>query len=162
MSKTGMRFLWPPPSAPNSNRLFSNLASRLYVLPSDAHVLAHLADRLKLAWPIDAADLNQHRWLKVEPALVVVLDTVAVFPRRELRSQPFARIQAIALLRDLDLVGARRISDFQDFRSQQKRLDATLGTVKTVGPALGKFYNSLSDEQKARFNSLRSASRPTG
>jgi hypothetical protein len=25
-----------------------------------------------------------------------------------------------------------------------------------------KFYNSLSDEQKARFNSLRSASRPTG
>src|SRR5258707_3652272 len=74
MSKTGMRFLWPPPSAPNSNRLFSNLASRLYVLPSDAHVLAHLADRLKLAWPIDAADLNQHRWLKVEPALVVVLD----------------------------------------------------------------------------------------
>jgi hypothetical protein len=27
---------------------------------------------------------------------------------------------------------------------------------------LAKFYNSLSDEQKARFNSLRSASRPTG
>jgi hypothetical protein len=25
-----------------------------------------------------------------------------------------------------------------------------------------KFYNSLSDEQKARFNSLRSASRPAG
>src|SRR5260370_39099019 len=41
MSKTGMRFLWPPPSAPNSNRLFSNLASRLYVLPSDAHTLGH-------------------------------------------------------------------------------------------------------------------------
>jgi len=46
--------------------------------------------------------------------------------------------------------------------AMEKRLDATLGTVKTVGPALGKFYNSLSDEQKARFNSLRSASRPTG
>jgi hypothetical protein len=44
----------------------------------------------------------------------------------------------------------------------EKRLDATLGTVKTVGPALAKFYGSLSDEQKARFNSLRSASRPTG
>jgi LTXXQ motif family protein len=29
-------------------------------------------------------------------------------------------------------------------------------------PALAKFYNSLSDEQKARFNSLRLASRPAG
>jgi hypothetical protein len=46
--------------------------------------------------------------------------------------------------------------------AMEKRLDATLGTVKTVGPALAKFYNSLSDEQKARFNSLRSASRQTG
>ncbi len=44
----------------------------------------------------------------------------------------------------------------------EKRLEATLGAVKTVQPALAKFYNSLSDEQKARFNSLRSASRPTG
>jgi hypothetical protein len=46
--------------------------------------------------------------------------------------------------------------------AMEKRLDATLAAVKTVGPALVKFYNSLSDEQKARFNSLRSASRPTG
>jgi len=43
-----------------------------------------------------------------------------------------------------------------------KRLDATLGAVETVQPALAKFYNSLSDEQKARFNSLRSVSRPMG
>ena len=46
--------------------------------------------------------------------------------------------------------------------AMEKRLDATLGAVKTVQPPLAKFYNSLSDEQKARFNSLRSASRPTG
>jgi hypothetical protein len=46
--------------------------------------------------------------------------------------------------------------------AMEKRLDATLGTVKTVGHALVKFYNSLSDEQKTRFNSLRSASRPVG
>jgi len=46
--------------------------------------------------------------------------------------------------------------------AMEKRLDATLAAVKTVQPALAKFYNSLSDEQKARFNSLRSASRPTG
>jgi hypothetical protein len=46
--------------------------------------------------------------------------------------------------------------------AMEKRLDATLGTVKTVGPPLAKFYNSLSDEQKARFNSLRSASNRAG
>jgi hypothetical protein len=47
-------------------------------------------------------------------------------------------------------------------RKTPERLDATLGAVKTVQPALANFYNSLSDEQKARFNSLRSASRPVG
>src|SRR5262245_27363821 len=46
--------------------------------------------------------------------------------------------------------------------AMEKRLDATLGAVKIVQPALARFYNLLSDEQKARFNSLRSASRPTG
>jgi len=46
--------------------------------------------------------------------------------------------------------------------AMEKRLDATLAAVKTVQPALAKFYNSLSDEQKARFNSLRSPSKPVG
>ena len=46
--------------------------------------------------------------------------------------------------------------------AMEKRLDATLGAVKTVQPALTKFYDALSDEQKARFNSLRSASPPAG
>ena len=46
--------------------------------------------------------------------------------------------------------------------AMEKRLEATLAAVKTVQPALAKFYNSLSDEQKTRFNSLRSASRPAG
>jgi LTXXQ motif family protein len=34
------------------------------------------------------------------------------------------------------------------------RLQATLDTVKIVRPALETFYNSLSDEQKARFNEI--------
>ena len=34
------------------------------------------------------------------------------------------------------------------------RLDATLQAVQTVRPALEKFYDSLSDEQKERFNEL--------
>jgi LTXXQ motif family protein len=46
--------------------------------------------------------------------------------------------------------------------AMEKRLQATLAAVRTVQPALTKFYDSLSDEQKARFNSLRSPSRPVG
>ena len=34
------------------------------------------------------------------------------------------------------------------------RLDATLGAVQTVRPTLEKFYDSLSDEQKERFNTI--------
>jgi hypothetical protein len=34
------------------------------------------------------------------------------------------------------------------------RLDATLQAVQTVRPALDQFYNSLSDEQKERFNEI--------
>jgi len=36
----------------------------------------------------------------------------------------------------------------------QKRLQAMLDAVKTVRPSLEKFYASLSDEQKARFNTM--------
>jgi hypothetical protein len=39
--------------------------------------------------------------------------------------------------------------------AMEKRLDATHSAVITVQPALAKFYDGLSDEQKARFNSLR-------
>jgi hypothetical protein len=37
-----------------------------------------------------------------------------------------------------------------------KRLQAMLDAVKTVRPALARFYDSLSDEQKAHFNIMRS------
>jgi len=46
--------------------------------------------------------------------------------------------------------------------AMEKRLDAMLAAVRTVQPALARFYGELSDEQKARFNSLRMASRPQG
>jgi hypothetical protein len=34
------------------------------------------------------------------------------------------------------------------------RVDAMLQAVQTVGPALDKFYHSLNDEQRARFNAM--------
>jgi hypothetical protein len=40
--------------------------------------------------------------------------------------------------------------------AMHKRLDAMSKAVRTVRPALQKFYVSLSDDQKARFNALRS------
>ena len=39
-------------------------------------------------------------------------------------------------------------------RTMTARLQATLEAVETVRPALESFYNSLSDEQKARFNEI--------
>jgi len=39
-------------------------------------------------------------------------------------------------------------------RAMTARLQATLEAVETVRPALEKFYDSLSDEQKARFNEI--------
>ena len=39
--------------------------------------------------------------------------------------------------------------------AMEKRLEATHSAMTTVQPALAKFYDGLSDEQKARFNSLR-------
>jgi LTXXQ motif family protein len=39
--------------------------------------------------------------------------------------------------------------------AMEKRLEATHGAVITVQPSLVRFYDGLSDEQKARFNSLR-------
>ena len=39
-------------------------------------------------------------------------------------------------------------------RAMEQRLDAMLQAIETVRPALTKFYGSLSDEQKARFDRM--------
>jgi LTXXQ motif family protein len=44
----------------------------------------------------------------------------------------------------------------------EQRLAGTLTAVKTVEPALTNFYDMLSDEQKARFNTLPTVDRPQG
>jgi hypothetical protein len=43
----------------------------------------------------------------------------------------------------------------------EARLNAMLEGVKTERPAMDKFYSSLSDEQKARFNALRPPQQPS-
>jgi ABC-type transporter MlaC component len=44
----------------------------------------------------------------------------------------------------------------------ENRLQAMLQATKTLQPALATFYNGLSDEQKARFNTLGSSAGSTG
>jgi LTXXQ motif family protein len=87
---------------------------------------------------------------------------------KDLPSIPTGRLAAMesrlqVMLAAVQIVRPALERFYQSLSDEQKaRFNATLGAAKTVGPALAKFYNSLSDEQKARFNSLRSASRPAG
>ncbi|WGS01363.1 Spy/CpxP family protein refolding chaperone [Bradyrhizobium sp. ISRA443] len=72
-----------------------------------------------------------------------------------------------ALLDDLKTAAAKAADVFKDsctdsyaltppgrLRSMLNRISATLEAIKIVRPALENFYNSLSDEQQARFNAL--------
>ncbi|MGY8708830.1 Spy/CpxP family protein refolding chaperone [Bradyrhizobium sp. 18BD] len=72
-----------------------------------------------------------------------------------------------ALLDELKTAAAKAADVFKDscaetyaltppgrLRAMMNRVSATLEAVKIVRPALEAFYNSLSDEQQARFNAL--------
>lgn len=72
-----------------------------------------------------------------------------------------------ALLDELKTAAANAAGAFKDscaetyaltppgrLRAMMNRVSATLEAVKIVRPALENFYNSLSDEQQARFNAL--------
>ncbi|NUR14432.1 MAG: exonuclease VII large subunit [Bradyrhizobium sp.] len=72
-----------------------------------------------------------------------------------------------ALLDELKTAAAKAADVFRDscaetyaltppgrLRAMMNRISATLEAVKIVRPALENFYNSLSDEQQARFNAL--------
>ena len=51
----------------------------------------------------------------------------------------------------------RALTPVGRLQAMEQRLDAMLRAVQTVQPALEKFYASLSDEQKERFNRLSPA-----
>jgi hypothetical protein len=96
-------------------------------------------------------------------------------PGKGITAWPFAQIeQAVRpnpdqrrLLDDLKRAAAEAAETFKASCAQNfpltppgrlaamtNRLDATLQAVRTVRPALETFYNSLSDEQKARFTAM--------
>ena len=96
-------------------------------------------------------------------------------PEGGITAWPFASIvQAVqptpeqrALLDELKSAAARAADEFKKscgdsyamtppgrLRAMTNRISATLDAVRIVRPALEKFYNSLSDEQQARFNAI--------
>jgi LTXXQ motif family protein len=96
-------------------------------------------------------------------------------PEKGVTAWPIASIeQAVqptseqrALLDELKSAAAKAANAFKEscgesyamtppgrLRSMMNRISATLEAVRIVRPALEKFYNSLSDEQQARFNAL--------
>jgi hypothetical protein len=96
-------------------------------------------------------------------------------PEKGITAWPIASIeQAVqptpeqrALLDELKSAAAKAAAAFKEscggsyamtppgrLRAMTNRISATLEAVRIVRPALEKFYNSLSDEQQARFNAL--------
>src|SRR6516165_530268 len=73
--------------------------------------------------------------------------------RSALKDLQDATSEAINLL-SLDCPTYRALTPVGRLQAMEQRLDAMLRAVQTVEPALAKFYGSLGDEQKERFNRL--------
>ena len=91
-----------------------------------------------MAWPTDQIDNTVHpndaqraKLDALKSALTQAADTIKAACPTEVPATPPDRLAAIG-----------------------NRLKAMLQGVETVQPALADFYNSLSDDQKARFNTM--------
>jgi ABC-type transporter MlaC component len=73
--------------------------------------------------------------------------------RAALKELQDATAQAVDLLKS-NCPTYRALTPVVRLQVMEQRLDAMLRAVQTVEPALTKFYGSLSDEQKERFNRM--------
>jgi histone H3/H4 len=76
--------------------------------------------------------------------------------RSALKELQDAASDAVNLLKS-DCPTDRALTPVVRLEAMEQRLDAMLRAVQTVQPALEKFYGSLGDEQKERFNRLNPA-----
>jgi hypothetical protein len=76
--------------------------------------------------------------------------------RSALKELQDATSEAVNLLSS-DCPTYRALTPVGRLQAMEQRLDAMLRAVQTVQPALEKFYGSLGDEQKERFNRLSPA-----
>jgi hypothetical protein len=91
-----------------------------------------------MAWPTDQIDrvvqpddAQRAKLQALQSAASQAADTIKAACPADVPATPPARLTAVGY-----------------------RLQAMLGGVETIQPALADFYNSLSDDQKARFNSM--------
>src|SRR5262249_37924755 len=75
--------------------------------------------------------------------------------RSALKELQDATSEAVNLLNS-DCPTSRALTPVVRLQAMEQRLDAMSRAVQTVQPALEKFYGSLGDEQKERFNRLSS------
>ena len=76
--------------------------------------------------------------------------------RGALRELQDATAEATNLLKS-DCPSYRALTPVVRLEAMEQRLDAMSRAVHTVQPALARFYGSLGDEQKERFNRLSPA-----
>ena len=76
--------------------------------------------------------------------------------RGALKELEDATVEAVNLLKS-ECPTYRPLTAVGRLEAMEQRLDAMLRAVQTVQPALERFYSSLSDEQKERFNRLSPA-----
>jgi hypothetical protein len=91
-----------------------------------------------MAWPTDQIDrvvqpndAQREKLQALQAAAAQAADTIKAACPSEIPATPPTRLEAVG-----------------------KRLQAMLQAVATVQPALADFYEALSDDQKARFNTL--------
>jgi len=112
--------------------------SRASVSPQTLQQLCGTPDKGVTAWPL--ADIA--RVVRPTPEQRALLD--------ELKT---ASANAAAVFKD-SCAETYALTPPGRLRAMMNRVNATLEAVKIVRPALENFYNSLSDEQQARFNAL--------
>ncbi|WP_407113823.1 Spy/CpxP family protein refolding chaperone [Bradyrhizobium sp. LMG 9283] len=111
---------------------------RASVSPQTLQQLCGTPDKGVTAWPLD----DIARAVQPTPEQRALLD--------ELKT---AATNAAAVFKD-SCAETYAMTPPGRLRAMMNRISATLEAVKIVRPALENFYNSLSDEQQARFNAL--------
>ncbi len=116
----------------------SRARQRASVSPQTLQQLCGTPDKGVTAWPL--ADIAQA--VRPTPEQRALLD--------ELKT---AATNAAAVFKD-SCAETYAMTPPGRLRAMMNRISATLEAVKIVRPALENFYNSLNDEQQARFNAL--------
>ncbi|MBR0905164.1 Spy/CpxP family protein refolding chaperone [Bradyrhizobium liaoningense] len=116
----------------------SRTRQRASVSPQTLQQLCGTPDKGATAWPL--ADIA--RAVRPTPEQRTLLD--------ELKT---AAASAAGVFKD-SCAETYALTPPGRLRAMMNRISATLEAVKIVRPALESFYNSLSDEQQARFNAL--------